>query len=51
MHYLGKTKNNVVDLKVEGGKLQVQFEEQNGQYSAVFLVGPAGVVFEGTIDL
>ena len=51
MHYLGKTKNNVVNLKVEGGKLQVQFEEQNGQYSAVFLVGPAGLVFEGTIDL
>ena len=51
MHYLGKTKNNVVDLKVEGGKLQVQFEEQNGQYSAIFLVGPAGLVFEGTIDL
>ena len=51
MHYLGKTKNNVVNLKVEGGKLQVQFEEQNGQYSAVFLVGPARLVFEGTIDL
>ena len=51
MHHVGKTKNNSVDLQVEGGKLSVQFKENNGVYSDVFLVGPATFVFEGTIDL
>jgi diaminopimelate epimerase len=51
MHHVGKTKSNSVDLQVEGGKLSVQFKENNGVYSDVFLVGPATFVFEGTIDL
>jgi diaminopimelate epimerase len=51
MHHVGKTKSNSIDLQVEGGKLSVQFKENNGVYSDVFLVGPATFVFEGTIDL
>jgi diaminopimelate epimerase len=51
MHHVGKTKSNSIDLQVEGGKLSVQFKENHGVYSDVFLVGPATFVFEGTIDL
>ena len=51
MHQLGKTKNNIIDLNVEGGKLKVQFDEDNGNYTNVFLIGPATFVFEGKIDL
>jgi len=51
MHHVGKTKSNSIDLQVEGGNLSVQFKENNGVYSDIFLVGPATFVFEGTIDL
>jgi diaminopimelate epimerase len=51
MHHVGKTKSNSIDLQVEGGKLSVQFKENNGVYSDIFLVGPATFVFEGIIDL
>lgn len=51
MHKIGKTNKNVIDLNVEGGKLKVQFDENNGNYTKVFLIGPATFVFEGTIDL
>ena len=51
MHQLGKTKNNIIDLNVEGGKLKVQFDENNGNYTNVFLIGPATFVFEGKIEM
>jgi diaminopimelate epimerase len=51
MHQLGKTKNNIIDLNVEGGKLKVQFDEDNGSYTNVFLIGPATFVFEGKIEI
>lgn len=51
MHQTGKTKNNIIDLNVEGGKLKVQFDVDKGKYTNVFLIGPATFVFEGTIDL
>ncbi len=51
MHEVGKTTSNVIDLKVEGGALQVQFKKHEGNYTDVFLIGPATFVFEGTIDL
>ena len=51
MHQLGKTKNNIIDLNVEGGKLKVQFDEDNGNYTNVFLIGPATFVFEGKIEM
>jgi diaminopimelate epimerase len=51
MHQLGKTKNNIIDLNVEGGKLKVQFDEDNGSYTNVFLIGPATFVFEGKIEM
>lgn len=51
MHQLGKTKNNIIDLNVEGGKIKVQFDEDNGSYTNVFLIGPATFVFEGKIEM
>lgn len=51
MYQSGKTKSNQINLIVEGGKLKVQFEENNGNYTNVFLIGPATFVFEGTIEI
>ena len=44
-----KTASNHVNLNVEGGKLAVNFEEKNGVFIHVNLIGPATFVFEGTI--
>ena len=44
-----KTASNHVNLNVEGGKLAVNFEEKNGVFTHVNLIGPATFVFEGTI--
>jgi diaminopimelate epimerase len=50
-HSLGKTNSTTIDLKVLGGELKVSFEERNGNYTRVFLTGPAKFVFEGTIQI
>jgi diaminopimelate epimerase len=34
-----------------GNELSVDFEKNEGRFSAVTLTGPAEFVFEGTIDL
>ncbi|AVR43896.1 diaminopimelate epimerase [Christiangramia fulva] len=47
--HAGKTSSNSVDLLVQGGKLNVKFEEKNGKYSEVWLSGPAEFVFKGEI--
>ncbi|MEW4924181.1 diaminopimelate epimerase [Algibacter sp. 2305UL17-15] len=49
MHYIRETEKNLVELKVEGGKLEVSFEVEDGAYKNVWLIGPAKFVFEGTI--
>ena len=49
MHAIGNTGSKLVNLDVEGGKLKVSFDENNGVYSNVWLIGPAEFVFEGTI--
>jgi diaminopimelate epimerase len=49
MHAIGNVKKGLVNLNVEGGKLRVSFDENNGVYSNVWLIGPAKFVFEGTI--
>lgn len=51
MHYLGKTTANSVGIKVQGGQLEVTFQEADGIYSEVFLKGPAVFVFEGIITI
>ncbi len=44
-------KRNHVFVDVVGGKLQVKFEEVNGCFKNVFLIGPAQEVFEGEVEL
>lgn len=51
MYANGKTSSNKVNLNVEGGKLAVRFNENNGKYSDVFLIGPATFVFKGEIEI
>ena len=49
MHAIGETSKNRIDLEVEGGKLQVSFDVENGVYKNVWLIGPAKFVFKGNI--
>lgn len=49
MHAINETKQNLIDLEVEGGKLQVCFDVDNGVYKNVWLIGPAKFVFKGDI--
>lgn len=51
MNAIGKTKADKIELDVQGGKLEVSFEKNNGIYSNVHLIGPATFVFEGEVDL
>jgi diaminopimelate epimerase len=47
MYALGKTNSESIRLKVMGGELEVNFSEQDGVFSNVFLKGPAVMVFRG----
>lgn len=51
MYTTGKTVNNEINLKVEGGNLKVKFDVKNNLFTNVFLIGPATFVFEGKIEL
>ncbi len=47
----GKTTSNKIKLNVEGGKLEVSFNEKEGKFVDVFLKGPATFVFEGNVEV
>ncbi len=49
MNATGQTTEELINLNVQGGKLQVSFDVDDGQYSNVWLIGPAKLVFEGGI--
>ena len=51
MRATGKTNSSIIELQVEGGKLEVSFVEKNGIFSHVFLKGPATFVFKGEISV
>ncbi|MDD3004035.1 diaminopimelate epimerase [Flavobacterium sp.] len=51
MFVTGKTKNDEVNLIVEGGHLNVRFQNENAQFSQIFLTGPATHVFSGVIKI
>lgn len=51
MKAIGKTNSDTIKLNVEGGKLEVSFQEKNGKYADVFLKGPATFVFEGNVEI
>jgi diaminopimelate epimerase len=50
MNAIGKTNSNHMEIDVEGGKLEVSFEKNEGLFTNVFLKGPATFVFKGTIE-
>lgn len=51
MNATGVTSSNAIHLNVEGGKLEVSFDQKGSQYTNVFLKGPAKFVFKGQIDI
>ncbi len=51
MHKTKKTNSNTINLLVEGGKLAVSFDVENGTYKNVHLTGPADFVFKGNIKI
>ena len=51
MNANGQTNLNAINLNVEGGKLAVSFDIENGKYTNVFLKGPAEFVYKGTIEI
>ncbi|MFC4722156.1 diaminopimelate epimerase [Geojedonia litorea] len=50
MNYTGETNMNKVTLKTPGGDLKVSFEKSNDGYRNIWLIGPALLVFKGTIS-
>ena len=51
MNSIGKSTSNNIELNVQGGKLEVSFEKKEGQFTNVFLKGPAEFVFKGEISI
>lgn len=51
MNATGVTSSNAIHLNVEGGKLEVSFNQLGSQYTNVFLKGPAQFVFKGQIEI
>jgi diaminopimelate epimerase len=51
MKFIGKTTSNAIKINVEGGKLEVSFDNNEGKFTNVFLKGPATFVFEGKINI
>ena len=47
----GLINGNSVKLNVEGGKLEVSFEETENGFENIYLKGPAELVFEGKINV
>lgn len=47
VHFIGKTKKNIIKLHTPGGNLKVTFDENKGIYNNVWLVGPAEFIFKG----
>jgi diaminopimelate epimerase len=51
MNAIDKTIATEINLDVEGGKLKVSFENNNGVYKKVHLIGEATFVFDGDIEM
>lgn len=47
MYSSNKVKTNSIDIEVEGGELNVSFDQEGDLFKNVFLTGPATFVFEG----
>lgn len=51
MNAIGQTSETSINLNVEGGKLAVSFDKKDGQFTNVFLKGPAEFVFKGSVEI
>lgn len=51
MNAIGQTNETSINLNVEGGKLAVSFDKKDGQFTNVFLKGPAEFVFKGSVEI
>jgi diaminopimelate epimerase len=51
MFHNSKTYENLLNIYVLGGKLQIKFDRKNNNYTNVFLIGEALQVFSGSIDI
>lgn len=51
IHKTKKSDSKTIKVQVEGGELQISFDENNGVYSNVILSGPATFVFSGSISI
>lgn len=51
MNATGQTDATTININVEGGKLVVSFDKNDGEYTNVFLTGPAEFVFRGSISV
>lgn len=49
MFAIGNTVSNQIELKVEGGKLAVSFDNDGTVFTNVLLQGPAALVYEGEV--
>lgn len=49
-HYSNRVQTENVAVKTPGGNLSIQFTENNGSYTNIWLSGPAQQVFEGKIS-
>ncbi len=50
MHKTGRTTANSVTIKTQGGNLQVEFQQEGGSYTNIYLIGPAQQVFKGEVE-
>lgn len=49
MNFIGETEKNLITLKTQGGDLQVLFNKENDVYNNIWLIGPAKLVYKGSI--
>ncbi|MBO3117331.1 diaminopimelate epimerase [Winogradskyella sp. DF17] len=49
MHSSGQTKSNAIQLRTQGGELKVVFRPTNNGYEDIWLIGPAVLVFKGSV--
>ena len=50
MHYANCIEDNSVSIKTKGGELTVSFEEFNGTYRNIWLIGEASMVYAGEFE-
>ena len=50
MHYANYIEDNPVSIKTKGGELTVSFEEFNGTYRNIWLIGEASMVYAGEFE-